>query len=249
MSHVLITRPLPAARELAEELERHGLQPVVMPVYDFVGRDPGDLSGLQAPPPTRKLAVFTSPRAVQFGAKYLPGAATAGVQLAVVGSTTRHALEELGFSVDLQAESGYTSEDLLQLKALDTNPGEATIFCAPGGREKLADGLAERGWHVIKAFVYERVELAPEDEPLQVIARAKSLISVWTSNAAVDIAQKHMPATSWKKILQAPLLVISARMQRYLEDLGASRVMLADSPANPDLLRSILQIHDHEGGN
>ena len=73
MTKVLVTRPEAASRELAGELENHGLSAVVMPFYTFKSRQP------DTEPATawrdgnrRSLAVFTSPRAVEFGLPFLP---------------------------------------------------------------------------------------------------------------------------------------------------------------------------------
>ena len=249
MSHVLITRPLPAAQELADQVKAAGLTPVVAPLYGFAAHEPEESFEFGNESGARKLAVFTSPRAVSFGAKYLPGPGLPGPELAVVGSSTRKALEDLGYKVHVQAESGYTSEDLLQARGLRDDPGIAVIFCAPGGRQKLAHGLAELGWVVTKALVYQRIELGLEHSCLQELRRAGQLISTWTSNSAADIAQKRLPEALWRKILESPMLVISRRMQRHMEAMGASRVRLAGGPANQALLQSILEIRDRYRGD
>lgn len=249
MSHVLITRPLPAAQELADQVEAAGLAPIMAPMYGFAAHQPDFRFEFEVKSDARTLAVFTSPRAVSFGAKYLPAPELPGPELAVVGSSTRAALEALGYQVHVQAESGYTSEDLLQSGQLRDHPGEAVIFCAPGGREKLADGLAESGWAVSKALVYQRVELELDNSCLTELRSAKGLISVWTSNSAADIAQKRLPGDLWSKILASPMLVISSRMQRHVESMGASRVMMARGPANAALLQSILEIYSRSLGD
>jgi uroporphyrinogen-III synthase len=244
MTHVLVTRPLEKSRQLADQLKAHGLTPIVMPFYTFSPRDP--LPGLRSSwsqGRSRKLAVFTSPRAVQFGLPFMPEPGELnGIEIAVVGSTTRASLEASTYPVHLQANSGFTSEDLLQINALADDPGVAVIFCAPGGRKTLAEGLVKLGWQTIEAMVYERVPLQPGPGQFESLRNCGDMISVWTSISAIDIAEKSLPGDVWVKILGSSALVISSRIQRHLVKLGANRVELADGPGNSELLRSILRL-------
>jgi uroporphyrinogen-III synthase len=243
MIKVLVTRPLEASRQLARQLEAAGFAAIIMPLYTFSAREPRiDLQSVCRDDGKRKLAVFTSPRAVEFGLRHLPEQHLDSFEFAVVGAATRARLEDTGQQVHIQAGSGFTSEDLLREPALAANPGEALLFCAPGGRQALADGLLELGWKVTQAMVYERVDLRPEAEQVEAIMAARDLLSVWTSVSALKLAKKHLPDDAWNQILHAPALVISTRIQHYLRQLGASRVELAEGPGNPELLSSILRL-------
>ncbi len=245
MTHVLVTRPLEASRQLAEQLEAADLVAVVMPLYTFASRRPSlDMSSAWSATARRKLAVFTSPRAVQFGLSHISGDQLGDqlkdLEYAVIGSATAAKLISSGYPVHLQPRTGFTSEDLLQLPELAVDPGDAVIFCAPGGRETLANGLKELGWNVSRAMVYERVPLRPEAGQLEMISAAKNLLSVWTSVSALKIAEEFLPDALWMKILGAPALVISARIQHHLQQLGATCVELTDGPGNSALLQSII---------
>jgi uroporphyrinogen-III synthase len=241
---VLITRPLQASQQLAAQLELLGINPLVMPMYTFSARESGLDVGVCWSGRGRKLAVFTSPRSVEYGLAFMLANNIAGLELAVVGSATRSKLESSGCRVHLQADKGFTSEDLLQLPSLAIDAGEAVIFCAPGGRDTLAGGLSELGWDVKNAFVYERQTLKPTVGQLDGIERATNLISVWTSVSALDIAHQHLPGHLWEKILQAPALVISLRIQHHLQQLGATHIKLSEGPGNPQLLRSIVGLNE-----
>jgi len=248
MTHVLVTRPLDASRQLADQLDAHGLTPIVMPLYTFTScRPAADVSLVWQDCGVRKLAVFTSPRAVQFGLPFIPAHDQLdGIEIAVVGSATRAELEASGYPVHLQAGSGFTSEDLLQTPGLANNPGVAVIFCAPGGRQTIAEGLRDMGWRVDRAMVYERVPLQPGSGQIEDLRKSGELISVWTSTSALNLAEKYLPADVWGKILGSSVLVISSRIQHHLTQLGASRVELADGPGNPELLQSILRLTGHQ---
>lgn len=243
MTQVVLTRPLESSRELADQLDMHGLSSIVMPLYTFAAREPEVDPGLVwSDPQKRSLAVFTSPRAVRFGLAHIPTDRALELEFAVVGAATRRKLEKYGYSVHLQAEQGYTSEDLLRLPELAAEPGQAVIFCAPGGRDALAKGLTALGWEVSSAMVYERLPLPPDSSQVQALSDADDLLSIWTSISALELARKNLPDDVWAKILSAPALVISARIQHYLQQLGANHVLRADGPGNNELLQSILRL-------
>ena len=243
MTHVLVTRPLEASQQLADQLQIAGLLPIVMPLYTFSARQPSlDMNSAWSRTAARKLAVFTSPRAVQFGLSHIPREQLNELEFAVVGSATRAELESSGYSVHLQAPSGFTSEDLLQMPELAVDPGDAVIFCAPGGRKTLESGLGDLGWNVVKAMVYERLPLQPTSEQVNALSGADDLLSVWTSISALELAGEYLPGPLWAKILDAPALVVSTRIQHYLQQQGAGCVELADGPGNAELLQSILRL-------
>lgn len=240
MTQVLVTRPLEASRQLAEQLAVLGLSTIVMPLYTFVARQPSiEMATAWPDPGARKLAIFTSPRAVQFGLPHIPREQFSGLEFAAIGSATRAVIEASGHRVQLQAPNGFTSEDLLHMPELAIETGDAVIFCAPGGREALARGLVELNWNVVKALVYERVTLRPTAEQIDAISAAEGLVSIWTSVSALEIAHKHLPKAAWDKVLCRPALVISTRIQHHLQSLGASYVELSAGPGNTDLLHSI----------
>jgi len=240
MTHILITRPKKASSELANQLSQPGIHPIIMPLYTFSPNDPGNIIGeFLASPYARQLAIFTSPRAVQFGLEHIPPEHLHKLEFAAIGSATRANLEQSGLKVQLQSSSGYTSEDLLQVPELATNPGSAIIFCAPGGRKKLSKGLQGLGWTTNMAMVYQRQPLRPTQGQADEIIEAENLISVWTSISALDLARQYLPAAAWSKILHAPALVISARIKHHLQQAGATQVELAEGPGNSELLRSI----------
>jgi len=243
MTHVLVTRPLESSQQLADQLDAVGLFPIVMPLYTFSACEPSvELNSAWSAPGSRHLAVFTSPRAVRFGLAHIPDERLKDLEFAVVGSATRAKLESYGYPVHLQAATGYTSEDLLRMPELATDPGDAVIFCAPGGREALANGLKDLGWNVSNAMVYKRVSLPPAPEQIEAITSAGELLSIWTSVSALELAREYLPGEAWTGILNAPALVISDRIQHHLQQLGATRVERADGPGNTELLQSILRL-------
>jgi len=244
MTHVLVTRPLDTSRQLAGDLDAHGLTPIVMPLYTFSPIHPlVNLDSVLSQDGIRKLVIFTSPRAVEFGLEAVPPRdQLEGLEIAVIGSSTGAALEARGYPVHIQARTGFTSEDFLQIPGLQENAGDAVIFCAPGGRMTIAEGMDRLGWKVTRAMVYERVPLEPGATQIDELRDCDGLLSIWTSISALKLAEQYLPADVWGKILGSTVLVISTRIQHYLEQMGAGSVELAIGPGNPDLLQSVLQL-------
>lgn len=253
MTTILITRPLAEARQLADLLDNVGIGSIVMPLYDFSARAPDiAINKVFAASTGRKLAIFTSPRAVKFGLEYLPSEIRTGVEIAAIGEATCRQLENAGLKVDWKPATGFTSEDLLGVAGLSlddnsaTGPaskeGTAIIVTAPGGRNALQTGLQSKGWVVSKALVYQRKSLTPGEQSVTAILESQDLLSIWTSTSALNGAQKRLPASVWTKILNSPALVISARIKHHLQQQGVSDITLADGPGNADLLQSICKL-------
>ena len=223
MTHILLTRPLEASQQLADELVTLGLSPIVMPLYGFSRCEPGpEIHSAWSANMARRLAVFSSPRAVQFGLSHIPPDQFENLEFVVIGSATRALLESSGHKVHWQAPGGLTSEDLLQMPELQSNPGVAILFGAPGGRKTLAEGLGEFGWALVPAMVYERVPLKPDVGQLEILDDAGDVLSVWTSTSAIELAREYLPEPVWNKILGSPVLVVSSRIQAHFQQLGAT---------------------------
>lgn len=252
MTDVLLTRPEEASLQLAGQLAGVGIRSIVMPFYSFSSHPPRiDLQKALAQSSGRQLAVFTSPRAVQYGLEHIPEQITGELryrlEFAAIGPATRAQLEDAGVKVQLQAATGFTSEDLLGMPELASEAGNAYIFCAPGGRQKLAAGLRELGWQVSMLEVYQRQPLRPAQGLVDELTTAGRILSVWTSISALDLAREYLPEAAWSKILHAPALVISVRIKHHLQQAGATRVALAEGPGNSGLFQSIqAQLNDNE---
>lgn len=250
MTYILITRPLESSQQLAGMLEADGFSAIVMPQYEFSEKDPDiDLKLAWSISKGRQLAVFTSPRAVQYGLPVLPDPHKTELEIAAIGPATKAQLESCGYTVNLRAKTGYTSEDFLQIPGLAEASGDAVIFCAPGGRKTLAEGLRNLGWQVELAEVYQRSPLIMSSKQLEVLSRVDDFISVWTSVSALEIAEEQLPEATWEKILRAPAIVISARLQQYLQQAGATFVEQTDGPGNSEILKSVLRLSRGESGS
>jgi uroporphyrinogen-III synthase len=241
-THVLITRPAPESGQLAERLSGTGLEVVELPAYRFEPALPGFDLARAWRPKARRLAIFSSTRAVEFGLRQLPAGFLDGVEVAAIGPATANALAAAGHPASIVPEQGFTSEDLLGHPDLATAAGVALIFAAPGGRQTLRKALAARGWSVRVATVYRRVELEPGAAQVDMLERAGRLVSVWTSASAMQILQARLPAAAWRNICQGVCVTTSKRLRDRLKAAGAAAVQVTEGPGNEAILDGILQL-------
>jgi len=225
-----------------------GLQLVIQPAFNFRELDvaagqPGLLADLEAGS-LSPLLIFTSPRAVSFGLGQLPGGLTGKCKVAAIGPATARALEAAGVTVTVRPSSGYTSEALL--KTLDNDSAgfisadrSALILAAPGGRGKLAEGLAARDWATQMLMVYRRENTTLDKQEIDNLMEATGVLSVWTSgNAMKSLSQRLAPAT-WFRLCQGEWLVISNRLKRLARAYGPSEIHLSPGPTNSDIFTAI----------
>lgn len=241
-SHVLITRPEPEAGQLAASFEGTPLTPVVNPAYAFEPLCPRLALDGAWPDSGRRLAVFTSTRAVEFGLRQLPAHFFDGVEIAAIGPATASALERAGLQVSLVPQGKFDSESFLGHPALAREPGRALIFAAPGGRELLQQGLGEQGWQVSVIHVYRRKDLEPASAALAGLVAATGVISVWTSENAMRLLAGALPEAAWQKICKGTGVVTSGRLGQALKELGVGRVIVAGGPGNEPIRASVMEL-------
>lgn len=240
-ARVLVTRPQPQCAELARLLEARRVSAIEMPAMGFAAAAQPFEPGARWLEARHRLAVFTSPRAVEYGLAVLPPALLAKVTVAAIGPATAEALAQRGLSAMQAPDGGYVSESLLQAPQLQLAPGQALILAAPGGRDALMEGLTALGWQVQVGEVYRRVPLPPQAPAIEALRTAPLVVSTWTSSAAMSTVLGGLPKDVTTRLLAGPWVVISERLAAGARGHGATDVQLADGPDNQALLRAALK--------
>ena len=241
-SHVLISRPGPETEQLAQIVEGLGLEPVCMPAFRFESGHAGMDFNSAWPPGKRRMAIFSSTRAVEFGLGQLPAGFLDGVEIVAIGPATGSALEAAGRSVSVVPRGEFTSEALLRYPALASQPGKALIFAAPGGRQKLYSGLQEAGWDVEFAHVYRAVPIEPEKKDVEAIMRSRKILSVWTSANALQQLSEKLDLRAWGRVCEGDFLVTSARLEKIAQDFSGGNIYMTDGPGNDAIRNRIVQL-------
>ena len=245
-SHVLLTRPLPESEALAGLLAPLGLEPVILPAFDYRGQtlaeaQPDDFDLLDRATEA-DLIIFTSPRAVAHGLPQLPPAALGRAQVCAIGPATARELARAGIRARVAPAGGYTSEALLESLAPGPGPGSrarAFIVAAPGGREKLAHGLGGLGWRVHMLWAYRAEPASLPASELERLGHARLVLSVWTSGNTLKALSQRLPTAAWFRVCQGPWVVISERLERLARAYGPPRIERARGPDNVAIVAAV----------
>lgn len=246
-THVLLSRPRSKSEELAGMLQPLGLEPVLLPAFDYPavdarGEQPECFAALESAGPA-DLVLFTSPRAVMHGLDQVSQASLARARVAAIGPATATALHDAGVRVDVRPATGFTSEALLE--ALSGGPGlgqntpGAFILAAPGGRKKLLNGLNKLGWNSQLLHVYRSEPARLDKEQLKSLGGAGRVLTIWTSANAMKSLSHRLPPAAWFKVCQGEWVVISKRLQRLARAYGPGTVHLAAGPDNASIVSAV----------
>ena len=190
---VVVTRAMHQAEELAQPLRDTGAIVILLPMIKIA--PPADAGPLQRA--ARELGkydwvIFSSANAVAALANQLaPGQGIPRARIAVVGSGTRDAVQQLGWKVDVMPAE-FVAESLVE--ALCATSGKASagqcilILAAAVTRDVIPRALRERGAVVDVVEAYRNVM------PEEAAARARAIFSevplpdwvTFTSSSCVD---------------------------------------------------------------
>ena len=239
---ILVTRPAHQADELVAAIERLGGKAIRFPTIVILPRDTAEVSSELASQPAADIVIFISSNAVSYG--FRPET-VAGARIAAVGPATCAAIEQAGGTVDIVSSTGYDSEHLLRVAALqDVSGTNIRIVRGCGGRELLADTLRQRGAKVHCLAVYER------RTPRYTKAELGELIARWRAGDVTQVVIMSVESlTNLMAILTAdghellrktPLVTPSKRVIKTASGLlpGISTTLGA-GPQNHDMIRAL----------
>ena len=242
---VLVTRPEHQAGPLCQRIEQHGGVAIRCPT--LVIREPRDWAPALAlfdRLAEYDLAIFTSANAVDRAMPLIRerGGFPLRLEIAAIGQATTRALARHGVAPALQPDYEFTSEALLALPRFQRVTGQHILIVrGEGGRELLAETLAERGARIARAEVYRRERPILDTAALvdrwahgeigaAVVTSAESLLNLFDM-LGID-GQDYLRET--------PLIVVSARIQQTAVDLGCSRLQLARDASDDAILAALL---------
>lgn len=225
---VLVTRPSHQAGGLCRLIETEGGRPIRFPVLEI--QDPQDKTALHAVIDRLDhfdIAIFISANAVERALNQIRARRTLppGLLLAAVGKASARELQRLGLRADIVPPSKFDSEGLLATEALQNVAGKRiVIFRGEGGRELLAETLAQRGARVEYAEVYRRVQPRADVTGLMKLwARGEIDVVVVTSNESLQNLFDMVGPLGRQWLRETPLVVISERTAELAHSLGFRR--------------------------
>lgn len=243
---VLVTRPAHQAGPFISLLQQSGAETFLLPAIEIHAVVPSaELQHrLQLLP--YHIVIFISANAVRCGLPLLHK--QPDQQIAAIGEGSAHALNELGWQVDLVAEAGFTSEALLALPAFASaalNGKRILIVRGQGGRELLADTLKSRGASVDYAEVYTRQQPQTAIDWLAPLWQKRIHLVCVTSNETLENLY-HMLKQYRDPLLQTTLLVPGERGHQLAHSLGFKKIIHAASASDNNMLQRIIEWHNQQ---
>jgi len=168
-----------------------------------------------------------------------------GIHWYAIGQASARPLRELGIRVDCP-QQGHTSEDLLQLPALQgVNDHKIALVKGKGGRTALATTLGQRGARLEQMELYQRRPAQPSPSVLN------SLLLEWKPQIVVLLSAQNLSHFQFLTsqcagqsmgvgYLKPNVVVPGERVADLAKSLGFPTI-IANSAENNDILRIIQQ--------
>lgn len=238
---VLVTRPIEQQQTLRELIEVRGGKAVSLPLIDIQPLQ--NKSEIQAviekiqQLDNYHILIFVSSNAVRFGAELISNywpQFPVGVSLVAIGPGTANSLGSALDGEVTQADTGVTSEDLLDIPLLqDVEEKKIGIVRGQGGRELLAESLRARGAEIDYLETYRRAAIEYDTTWFYAELKANGVnVLTVTSSQALDRLQSIL-ADNKEEMSLLPLVVPSERVALQAKEFGFSKVMNANG-ADPE---------------
>ena len=246
--HIVITRPLAQAVNLAERLTALGGIPVRFPVlaiYDVEDKRPLLDAAIRLE--SYDLVVFVSPNAVAKALDVMLEHRSwpASVTAATLGRSSEAELARRGVQTIVSPPLRFDSEALLECAELQQMAGKRVLICrGDGGRELLGETLVARGAAVDYLMVYRRGMPQLDPAPLHKLWEAGQLDAVTlTSSEGLRnmIAMIGHIGHAWLK--NTPTFVPHARIAEQATQFGLRRI-IPTGPADDGLIAGLLAYFD-----
>jgi len=241
---VLVTRPAHQAQALCDKITALSGSILRLPVIEIA--DPHNIAPaleLIERLDTFDIAVFISANAVERTHALITahGIWPQNVKIAAVGKHTAATLQHLGMPVDIRPHQQFNSEALLAVNEMQHIKNKhIIIFRGEGGRELLAQTLAQRGAHVVYAEVYRRVKPAIEINTVQQAGMAGKIhIITVTSNESLQNLYDMLGEQNRRWLLDTPLLVIAQRTAELAQKLGFKTTITAKQASDQGLVDAL----------
>lgn len=239
---VLVTRPAAQAEGLCGLIEAAGGRAIRFPTIAIDPIETAETRALLAD--AWDLMYFVSPNAVE---QALAQSADAGWPrvhwVAAVGRGTAKGLKAAGRAPDLVPSDRYESEALLEMPELaDMRGRRVLIVRGEGGRGLFAEAMKARGAEVHFAEVYRRARPSVDAAPLLARWAAEVDFAMATSDEVLLNLAEMLGPEGRERLLATPLVVIAERTAKTAQDLGFSRVRVAERAEDAAILRSLCDL-------
>lgn len=237
---VVSLRPVGDHAAMRHAAAAHGLRVLALSPWRIAVRDDAATRRALREALAAGIVIATSPAAVRATASLSPLRAKRGQRFCAVGSATADALRRAGI-VDAASPERMDSEGLLALPLLqDVRGRDIGLLTAPGGRDRIAPTLHDRGARVVRAEVYAREPVALSPAAL---ARLRAfdgpLLLPLSSGEALLTVLAAAPDDIAARLRGACVLAASGRLAALARAAGCADVRIAAGPRPAQLLADV----------
>jgi uroporphyrinogen-III synthase len=228
---ILVTRPAEQAESLAKLIRAAGGNPFIFPTIEI--KPPADsarLGEILSRLEHFDLAIFVSPTAVARAWEPLANIRNwpSTLSVAAIGQGSARALTDRGFPAVIAPQGQSDSEALLALPALQNVAGKRiVIFRGEGGRDLLAQTLAQRGAHVEYAECYRRAKPDADIAPLLQRQENQEIAAIVLTSRESLANLREMLGSAWDLFKPLPVFVPHERIAESAREQGMNSVHVA----------------------
>jgi len=232
-------RPAGGHAPLRRAAARYGIKVLALSPWKLVCHADAATRDALAAAVQADVVVVTSPAAVAAAGRLSPLYAQSGQTWVAVGAGTAQRLRRAGVKGVITPER-MDSEGLLALPVLRALHGQRVgLMTAPGGRGLIVPTLQQRGAHVLRADVYERVAVAPSPVALARLAEPGPLRLALSSQGALMGILETLPEPARQRLRTARVVAASERLARFAIEMGFSAPIIASDARPGSLLRAM----------
>lgn len=213
---IVVTRPRHQQAELTEVLTSVGAEVVSMPLIDIV-EVPSGISTLRtqlADAENIAWVVVSSPN----GARLVAALHEEGCALPAVAAIGEATADAIGHAVDFVSRRANAAS---LVEEFPTGDGNVVVVQGERADSTLVDGLARKGWTVVRCDVYRTIDTEPTDDEL---ARARGADAVVFASGSA--------ATNWARLVgpafDGVIVVIGPVTRAAAEEVGLVVGAMAD---------------------
>ena len=235
--YVISLRPVAQHAALRRAATAHGARMLALSPWRLQTRDDQSTRTALRAALAGDRIIFTSPAAVRAARALQALHAGKDQRWFAIGTGTATALRDAGIA-DVVAPTQMDSDGLLALPGLqDVQDLAIGLITAPGGRERIAPRLLQRGARVLRADVYARIAIMPSPRAIRALRTLDA--PAWlalSSGAALEHVLAALPVDAAAALRRASVVAASARLAQLARDNGFERIVVAASALPRDLV-------------
>ncbi len=238
---ILVTRPLPAGKELCFALDSAGGKSIYFPTIEFAPSENVELFQQQISQlDCYDSLVFISPQSVYASSQSIHKqwpVFPSRVKIAAVGPGTAKALQEAKLPVQIYPQHEWSSQGLLDMPAFKMiSEAKIAIMSGADGREFLAEELSARKATVTNIIAYQRCVPRHNVGLYLELIESKNIDAIVCTSGEGLRNLKHLLHAAAQHLQEIVLVVISERMLVLAQEFGWKTILLAKNPSHSAII-------------